>query len=109
MGYYTYHILTVLDKDGKEVSDDQLLIHQKAIAELSGYNEYMFEDSIKWYNIDDDMIEYSKRHPELLFLIERDGEETEDYSKEHYKNGKSLSCQGIMSIVYEEFDESKMK
>lgn len=50
---------------------------------------------------------FSEKHPEALFELSGDGEESGDLWKQYWRNGKVQHCSG--TIVYDEFDESKMK
>lgn len=77
-------------------------------------NKYnmMFEGSgdtseeCKWYEHDEVMRNFSRKYPDILFLLEGVGEESEDIWKKYYKNGK---CQiANVKFVFDEYDESKL-
>ncbi len=103
MGYYTKHTLRV---DG----DTNL------IAELVAENEgasWAFdangntEDACKWYSHRKDMRDFSFRHPDVLFTLNGEGEESGDIWVEYYKGGKMQPCKA--EIVLPDFDESLLK
>ena len=98
MGYYSAHTLLV---NGQPDAD-----HEERIS--SQYNdEYpLFAEEAKWYDMDENMIEYSKLYPDMLFKIERQGEVHYDMSETYFKNGKMQHCPAI--ITFDKFDESKL-
>lgn len=100
MGYYTHHTLTILEGDTE--TD-----HATNIGELSEYGDSLWEEPQKWYDMDDNMIEYSKRYPDTVFELFLEGEESGDIGYTYYQNGKSQECPGI--ITYAPFDKSKLK
>ena len=100
MGYYTRHELEIIY--GNDYKTDYE-------AEIRNFSDYypLFGDSVKWYDCEKDMKEYSKKYPSTLFLITGEGEETGDMWKMYVKNGKSITHKAIIS--YEEFKESLLK
>lgn len=101
MGYYTRHELTIVSGGEEEDID-----YEKEISELANYVS-CFDDVVKWYNHKNDMIKYSKRYPDTLFLIEGFGEEDGDIWKHWFKNGKSFYSRA--KLVFEELEESKLQ
>lgn len=100
MGYYTRHELKV---NGAIYKD-----HEYAIAELAGYDEYLFDgESCKWYDHEDDMKKYSLQHPYALFEVTGYGEEAGDIWREFYKNGKM--CGGKAKILLPVFNEAELE
>jgi len=98
MGYYTTHTLYTDDRSDID--------HQKNISDLSGYSD-CFSDEIKWYSHEKEMRSYSKKHPEVLFTLEGEGEESGDIWKEYYFNG--LMQRENLVINLPPFDQSKLK
>ena len=79
MGYRTYHTLTVIpDIHGN---------HAENIGVLSKYGNDVWDDEVKWYDCEADMREYSKKYPDLLFIIDGRGEESDDVWRHWYRNG----------------------
>lgn len=99
MGYYTTHKLEIIS------GNDYVTDYEKEIAEVSGYSR-PFEDSHKWYDHEEHMREYSKRHPNTIFKVIGEGEDSSDLWHEYYKNGKMQKC--IAKITYDEFNENKL-
>jgi len=79
MGYYTHYEL--------ETSDGVAGEHMDAIATLAMYAN-LFEEAVKWYDHEDQMIEYSKKHPTVVFYLTGDGEESLDIWAKWFKNGE---------------------
>ena len=50
--------------------------------------EVLFGDSCKWYEHNDDMKKVSKKHPDVVFILDGEGEESGDVWRKFYKNGK---------------------
>lgn len=111
MGYYTYHELKVIQPNTKEAKLTEFLDggdhHHDAIGELSEYGDNLWDDSVKWYDREKDMSEYSKRYPDILFQIDGNGEEADDIWREYWKEGKVQheDCQ----FVFGTYDETKLK
>lgn len=102
MGYYTRFDLEIPEC---ESSVDG---HKKAISELTSYGPHFgcFDDSIKWYDYEEDMRKYSKQHPETLFKLIGEGEETGDLWHAYFKNGKMQMCKAVIS--FPPYDENQL-
>ena len=113
MGYYTYYQLTVKNKkNGKSLWQlpNGEEIEKKIASALARklqwfdycdwteerrekeYNnldlEFISNDTMKWYDHDQDMLELSKQFPEYVFELYGDGEETDDEWYTYYWNGE---------------------
>lgn len=99
MGYYTRHELEIIS------GDDYITDYKKEISELADCGN-CFDDSIKWYQHEDDMRKYSKNHPNTLFKLIGEGEESCDLWHEYYLNGKMQRVKA--QIIFDNFDESKL-
>lgn len=105
MGYRTYYSLTVYKLNGKEVSEEELMKHEKAIpqiidpfyTEMNAENFWGMDES--WNDIDEDMIGYSKLYSDLVFEIHGIGDETEDMWYAYYHNGQEQTSHA--QITYE--------
>lgn len=107
MGYYSYFdleiryvdTLTPVDADTRNVLAD-------SIAKDCEYDlvdaESLFCENIKWYNYEEDMKKTSKRYPEYIFSIRRDGESRDDISKTHFWNGKFV--EESPKVAWEDYD-----
>lgn len=112
MGYYTHYTIDIVGT--KDFEEKKKII--KEVNEVSGYGELFHhernngsfdtEESVKWYDWDDDVKEISAKYPELLFVILGDGEEDDDYWKCFFKAGKADMCSATVRI---EYPDSKME
>ena len=99
MGYYTNYKITVVhgECDLNEMAE--------AISKLS---DYCFEarkgiidsgDEIKWYMCTENMTEISKLYPNVVILVDGEGEEQGDIWKEYYFNGEGERIRGEISFA----------
>ncbi len=105
MGYYTRFKLTVtgetdIDIIGKFRDENDWAAHA---LDTGGHSS----DECKWYNCKEDIFEFSKKNPDILFLLEGEGEEAGDVWKFYARNGKSYYRKA--KIVFEQFDESMLE
>ena len=108
MGYYTNYNLSVRPrKNGMYFTKDTISALNLAVSQLEVFDDGSFEDSgwrayAKWYDYEDDMIALSAKFPDILFELNGDGEESEDFWIEYFCGGRHQYCPG--KIVYEEPD-----
>ncbi len=103
MGYNTNFDLNY--KFDEFIDDGELITN---LNEITGYDwDYEFTINGKWYDWKDDMLKLTKVYPDVLFVLTGEGEEAGDLWKAYFKNGKVQHAKA--TIVYDEFDESKMK
>jgi hypothetical protein len=100
MGYYTNYQLSIIS------GDDYTTDYEKEISELAGY-DYCFGESIKWYCCEDDMRVYSTNHPQVLFLLEGEGDENDDVWRAYFQDGKMFKTK--VKLVFEEFSIEKLQ
>jgi len=112
MGYYTYYSINIYDQNLNQLTHS---IRKSIIKELHVlYNESVYAideygvsiDSVKWYDCYDNIKEFSKRFPWLIFRIDAESEAS-DEAMIYIKNGKLQDC--MITKVYEEYDESKLQ
>jgi hypothetical protein len=104
MGYITTYELQVLEGDPGLI---QQFREECDNAEYALQSDGYCNESCKWYDSDDDMRAFSLKHPEALFQLDGDGESSDDKWRQYWRNGKVQDIQA--QIVYDEFDETKMK
>jgi len=104
MGYYSIYKLTIVE------GNDNATDYEKEISKNSEYGDgsyNVFGDETKWYNCTEDMLKFSKKHPDTLFLVEGSGGEQGDVWKKYFKNGKYFYTKAKM--VFEKYSEDKLK
>lgn len=103
MGYYTRYQLRIQEGDPNLIVDFR---EENEHVQYAIDNNGNCQEECKWYDSDKDMEAFSKKHPNTLFLLEGEGEESGDIWKQYWRNGKVQTVQGV--IIFEPFDESKM-
>jgi len=124
MGYYTDFILTVRDDVNNVILDDNPRLQEIAAILLrddvedghymAGFEKNTSEnvftlDGAKWYEYENDMKRFSNEFKDVLFELRGNGEEEDDRWIRYFLNGKVQVCQAEITIVYPEFDLSKME
>ena len=99
MGYYTSFKLEVVVDRNDEID------YEKVVVNHIGHDP--FEDESEWVSHEKDMKEISKKYPQVLFELKGEGEDSGDLWKTYFKNGKMQRC--TARIVYDDFDEAKMR
>lgn len=106
MGYYTAYNLQICG-DCSRYSKDKV---EAEIERMNVFESGNFEDGYyayeKWYYNNDDMLLLSHRFPELTFILTGDGDESDDFWRMYYRDGKMMG--GLAEIVFPEFDPSKL-
>ena len=100
MGYYTDHILS--SDTGVELTDEFFEVFKN----ITSYEPDNLCD-IKWYDSEENMKEISLLYPDTLFKLYGDGEDSEDFWIQYYKNGKMQHIDG--EITFEDFNPDKLK
>jgi hypothetical protein len=121
MGYYTRYELTIEEGTPDQidkVNEDMELLAAGLCKDLLGlddpgcWGEYMADvwkgvpDSASWYDHDKYMLALSKRHPDVVFKLHGEGEDSGDLWNTYYKNGLTQVC--LARIVYDEYDEEEL-
>lgn len=100
MGYNTFHRLSIVSGDDTGKTQEEW---ESEIEEFTEGRAY-FGDEWKWYEINQDMVDFSQKYPEACFCIKGEGEEAGDLWKAYFKAGKVFIAKA--EIVYPEFNES---
>jgi len=115
MGYYTGFDITMEPEQTEEMFNKIL----NDLIELSDYPKDSWDWRpptppmshiciyASWYDWDTNLIELSKRYPDIRFTVYGDGDSSDDRWKAWFQNGKSY--QEHAEIIYPVYDESKMK
>lgn len=104
MGYYTQYELEIIDGDIELIEKFRSECEAAKYA-INGNGES--QECCKWYEHETDLRKFSKKHPEVLFGLSGEGEESGDIWREYYRNGKMQSCKE--RIVIPEFNASLLK
>lgn len=79
MGYYTYYKLTVYPESRAAEIEERL-------KELNEF--WTDEDSIKWYDHEEDCLKLSKLFPDVLISVQGEGEENGDIWRNDFVAGE---------------------
>lgn len=85
MGYYTKHKLKVLKGNIDLIVE---LRKESEGAESAIEDDGEYAEECKWYGHEEDMRAFSLKHPEALFELSGEGEESGDFWIEYYQGGK---------------------
>lgn len=99
MGYYTRYELEVID------GSDDLIDEFREECDEANFaldEDGDSADSCKWYGHPIDLKRFSAKHPEALFLLRGEGEESGDIWREYYRNGRVQICKA--KLVFPDFD-----
>lgn len=104
MGYQTSYKLTIIKGD---LSLIQELRKENSSAKFALTEEGKCSESCKWYDSSEDLLEFSKKHPDALLRLEGNGTDSADIWIEYFQNGKSQVSKA--KIRFEAFDSNKLK
>jgi len=104
MGYYTSHLLNIQNVSEAKANEIFEVIKAEDGDGWEFNNLYYafldwldcWSEECKAYDLDKQMIEFSKLYPEAIFIVEGDWEETNDHWKSAYKNWKTTSVATTM-------------
>lgn len=102
MGYYTTYEVSV--HIGNEYFED--LENEIATTSAAEYGN-PFDESCKWYEHEKHMKDFSKKHPETVFVLHGEGEESGDIWYKYFHNGKMQEARA--KITYDDYDPKKLK
>lgn len=104
MGYYTRHELEIVKGDN-DLIDEFRDISEDARHAIDSNGDS--EESCKWCTHEDELRKFSLLHPEALFKLSGEGEESGDIWHEYYQNGKMQLCKA--KIVFDNFNAELLK
>jgi hypothetical protein len=102
MGYNTRYVL--------ECDNGDLVEELRAACEDAKYalnSDGSTNEPCKWYEHEEHLREFSRRHPGLLLTLSGNGEENEDIWKKYFRDG--LCQEERAQMVIGEFDPAKLK
>jgi len=103
MGYYTKHSLNIVSGETDLITE---LREQSDEARYSLESDGSCSQKSRWYDMEQEMIHFSAKHPYVLFEMTGIGEEFPDFWKKYFKGGKVQTCTG--NIIYPPFNESEL-
>lgn len=104
MGYNTRYKLEVVEGD---IDNFDNLFKDNYASSYCLQDDGNSSQPGKWYDYNKDMIQFSKKHPDVLFKLTGEGEDNEGIWHTYYKNGKYQECRA--KIIFDSFDENKLK
>ena len=106
MGYYTAHTLSVRHKNEDAIIAEFRKSYEDAEYALTENGNTNNETS--WWSSEDDLKEFSKKYPKVLFMMTGNGSDAGgDYWNLYVKNGKSFKAIG--EIKYPAYNPKKLK
>ena len=104
MGYFTRYELEVIEGGHSLIAE---FVGENEEAAYAIDEDGSVEESCKWYGHEKDMRAFSMKHPEALFRLSGEGEESGDIWAEYYRGGKMQNCKA--RIVIPEFNAELLK
>ena len=114
MGYHTAYNLSTQDSY-MDISEILRKVDSGDLGDDYGFEGLNYaltldgdcEDSVNWYNHEDDMRGLSEKFPDVVFCLHGQGEDNDDMWYKYFKNGKMQSC--YAKITYDDYDKSKLE
>ena len=94
----------------KVVTPKMIIEELREFSEGANYSlneEGNTKEGSKWYDCDEEFLEFSKKYPDWLFILSGEGEESGDIWNTYYVNGKKQEAKA--RIVVDDFDASKLR
>lgn len=108
MGYYSDFEISIKENKGSmSIQEINKNIKEFIENEVGYYASGLNVFDAKWYSWEEDLKRLTEELNDVVIEVERTGEESGDLQRNYFKNGKMQEC--IPEIVYENFDESKMR
>ena len=109
MGYYTRFSLTITGETDCDIIEQLRSGCDYAAVALD--KDGNFGEECKWYDCREDVLSFSKKHPDILFLLKGEGEEANDRWKFYARSGKSYFQKAKVipeQLIFEQFNESML-
>lgn len=103
MGYYTKYEL----RSNPDIIETEDFKEKFNIIAGDGEYDYVLTEDCKWYEHEENMRAISKLHPETLFMLDGEGEESGDIWRKYFFDGRMQYCEA--KIVFEDFNEKELK
>ena len=107
MGYNTSYDLDLKNAGEKTLEIIKELRNTYEDAEFALDENGGSYDNAKWYDHEENLVEFSRKYPDVIFILSGEGEEAGDVWKKYFKDGKKQIANAV--LVIDEYDESKLK
>lgn len=104
MGYYTTYNLTVIDGDSILIAE---LREENESANYAISNNGEYQYTCKWYDHEKDLKAFSAKHPQAVFKLSGEGEESGDLWVKYFKEGKVQVSKA--KITYDDYNPKWLK
>jgi hypothetical protein len=107
MGYQTSYELDLKNAGERtlEIMKEFLNFYEEAAYALDENGGA--RDQVKWYDHEENLVEFSRKYPEIVFTLSGEGEDAGDMWKKYFRNGKKQIARAV--IAFNEYDESKLR
>jgi hypothetical protein len=106
MGYHTYYNVNLIPDDRRmEIIEDLRNTYESARWGLDEHG-YCNQD-MSWYSWNEDIRKFSEKYPDVLFVVDGEGDDTEDLWISYFQNGKNQHVQA--RIIYDPYDPEMME
>lgn len=106
MGYYSEYSLEVLNTPDPTAVIQQL--RKECEWAEGGLNDNgSSRERMTWYDHEDDLRTFSKKHPQLVFKLTGYGEGRGDDWDKYFQDGKMQACRAV--VTKPPFDPSKLE
>ena len=104
MGYYTKYKLEIFSNESNLSDKEVFDLTISYLEEFDILNDALSRnldtyDSTKWYENESDMRKISQLIPDVLFLLEGEGEESGDIWKKYFMNGKMQNVKQELCLM----------
>lgn len=114
MSYYSYHTISLA-----KIKEDKKLDYINSETDFAlniikdfrdnnknayyGIDEKGFsQQDCSWYSVDEELKEFSLKYPDIVFLLEREGEQNDDLEQSYFYRGKKQENYAV--ITFDDFD-----
>jgi hypothetical protein len=104
MGYYTRYELLIRKGNSDLISE---FLKENEYAEYALNEDGSSNETCTWYDHEDELKEFSLKHPETIFELRGEGENSGDIWILYVKNGKSQIYKA--KIVFDDFNENMLE
>ena len=105
MGYLSDYEITLKSKDIVDVEKVRDTLNALSRYTFNVNGENLTTTESKWYSWESHMKGLSILYPDILFELERQGEEHDDFERAFFKNGKSEKQKAVVTYSFAEIPD----